>query len=269
MSFSLVGAGCVSGSFVARLPRLTFELGPVAAQSFRLASRIVNSIGAGRPVKGYQDLARHKTILLCIPARSLPAIVGALSTSLPWRGKTALLCGGGGDSRHLQPLRALGASTGSMHLIAGLDDGTRFVVEGAPAAVREARRLTRQLGARMEEVHTIHLDAYSAGLAFGTTLFTPLLEASVQSLVASGLKKANAIKISEALFQRSLRAYMHAGRRSWNGPLADGDGEAVLRGLDALCTSRPLLARYYRDASAFALELFGDNPSLVDTLRAK
>ena len=269
MSFALVGAGCVSGCFVAQLPRLTSELGPVAAQSFRLASRIVNSIGAGRPVKTYQDLARNKTILLSVPTRSLPDIVGALSRSLPWKGKIALLCGGGGDSRHLQPLRSLGAATGSMRLIAGLDDGKRFIVEGAPPAVREARRLAKQLHGRLEEVHTVHIDAYSAGLAFGTTLFTPLLEASVQSLVASGMKKANAIKISEGLFQRSLRAYMHTGKRSWNGPLADGDREAVLRGLEALGASRPLLARYYRDASAFALELFGDNPALVDALRAK
>jgi hypothetical protein len=121
----------------------------------------------------------------------------------------------------------------------------------------------------VEEVRTVHLDAYAAGLAFGTSLFTPLLEASVQSLVASGVKKANAIKISEALFQRSLRAYLHAGRRSWNGPLADGDCEAVRRGIKALGSSRPVLARFYRDASAFALELLGDNKRLADELRGK
>ena len=46
MTFAVAGGGRVSASFVARLPRLAAELGPVAAQSYRLASRIVNSIGA-------------------------------------------------------------------------------------------------------------------------------------------------------------------------------------------------------------------------------
>ena len=63
MTFAVAGGGRVSGSFVTRLPGLESALGPVAAQSYRLASRIVNSIGAGHAVRAYQDLNDSTLIL--------------------------------------------------------------------------------------------------------------------------------------------------------------------------------------------------------------
>src|SRR6266853_5969880 len=87
MNLAMAGGGRVSGSFVARLPRLAAELGPVAAQSYRLASRIVNSIGAGYPVKRYEDLDGSALILVCAPAEGLGPIVSGLAGSIHCRGK--------------------------------------------------------------------------------------------------------------------------------------------------------------------------------------
>ncbi len=109
-TFALAGAGRVSASFVSRLPHLRSELGPVAAQSYRLASRIVNSIGAGNAVRGYQDLNDSRLILICAPVRGVGAMVSALGESLTCRGKIFLLCESGCDSRKLAGLRAQGAA---------------------------------------------------------------------------------------------------------------------------------------------------------------
>src|SRR5436190_1310636 len=148
MTFAVAGGGRVSASFVARLPRLAAELGPVAAQSYRLASRIVNSIGAGRPVRRYADLGDSPLILIIAPVGGVPAIVSALADGIDCRGKIVLLCEAGSDSAQLASLRARGAAVGSIHLIPGFNR-QRFVAEGDRAAVREAKNLVRQIRGRV------------------------------------------------------------------------------------------------------------------------
>jgi predicted short-subunit dehydrogenase-like oxidoreductase (DUF2520 family) len=260
MTFAVAGGGRVSGSFVARLPDLASALGPVAAQSYRLASRIVNSIGAGRAVPAYRDLNGSTLILICVPVQGVASIVSALAEALECQGKIILLCEAGADSRNLAPLREQGAAVGSLQSIPGFD-GKRFVVEGDTIATREAKRLIRQLGGRVEEISTAKIAEYAAGLSFGTSLFTPLLEASLQCLQDAGMTKNSAMKIIEGLFQNSLRGYLYAGKRSWSGPLAAGDHAAVRYEIEALAASRPVLARLYRESATLATELLGSGGS--------
>src|SRR4051794_12467385 len=159
MNFAVAGGGRVSDSFVPRLPRLTTELGPVAAQSYRLASRIVNSIGAGYPVKSYADLDASTLILICAPAQAIGPIVSALEAAIECRGKILLLCESGGNSLQLRALQAKGAAVGSIDAIPGFE-GRRFVAEGDRAALREAKALVRQIGGRLEEVKSAKLGVY-------------------------------------------------------------------------------------------------------------
>lgn len=254
MTFAIAGGGRVSASFVARLPALAAELGPVAAQSYRLASRIVNSIGAGQAVKRYEDLSGCPLILICAPLRAVPGIVHALEGAIEPKGKIVLLCESGADSRLLARLHAKGAAVGSLDTIPGFD-GRRFVTEGDRAAVREAKTLVRQTGGRVEEVRTAKMAIYAAGLSFAAGLFTPLIEASAQCLQDAGMPKASAMRVASAVFQSSLRGYAYAGKRSWSGPLAEGDRAAVKRQIEALSASKPLLGRYYSHSAALAMEL--------------
>ena len=263
MTFAVIGGGRVSGSFVARLPRLGSDLGPVAAQSYRQASRIANSIGAGHAVKRYEDLDGSALILICAPAKAVGQIVSALADAIDGRGKILLLCDSGVDSRQLAGLKSKGAKVGSIQAIPGFE-GRRFVVEGDGAAVRAAKRLVGQLGGRVEEVSAAKLDVYAAGLSFGRSLFTPLMEASLLCLQEAGMPKPSAMKVVEALFQSSLRAYAYAGKRSWSGPLAAGTYAAVRKEVEALTASNPVLARYYREAATLALQLLGGKGDLND-----
>jgi predicted short-subunit dehydrogenase-like oxidoreductase (DUF2520 family) len=92
-------------------------------------------------------------------------------------------------------------------------------------------------------------------------LFTPLMEASLLCLQEAGMPKPGAMKVVEALFQSSLRAYLYAGRRSWSGPLSDGDRATVRIEIEALAASNPILARYYEEAAGLALQLLGARPN--------
>jgi predicted short-subunit dehydrogenase-like oxidoreductase (DUF2520 family) len=262
MTFAVAGGGRVSGSFVARLPGLASALGPVAAQSYRLASRIVNSIGAGHAVPTYADLNGSPLILICVPPRGVEPIVSALADSLECEGKIILLCEGGADSRQLARLRAQGAAVASLQSIPGFD-GRRFVAEGDRTAMLEAKRLIRRLGGRLEQISSAKIAIYAAGLSFGAGLFTPLLEASLQCLLDAGMTKASAMKVVEGLFQNSLRGYLYAGKRSWSGPLAVGDQEAARQELEALSASRPLLARLYRESAIVAVELLASSGGTI------
>jgi len=256
MTFAVAGGGRVSASFVTRLPRLAAELGPVAAQSYRLASRIVNSIGAGRPVRRYADLGSAPLILICTPASGVAAVVAALAGAIDCEGKIILLCDAGADSGHLAPLRSRGAAAGSIHVIPGFD-GRRFAVEGDRTAVREAKNLVRKIGGRVEEIESAKMATYAAGLSFGTSLFTPLMEASLQCFLDAGMTKTSALKVVEAVFQNSLRGYVYAGKRSWSGPLADGNLEAAQLEIQSLSGSNPLLAEHYRSVASLAQKLLG------------
>jgi hypothetical protein len=210
MTFAVAGGGRVSNSFVARLPNLASALGPVAAQSFRLASRIVNSIGAGEAVRTYEDLNGSILILICVPVRGVASIVTALAEALECRGKIILLCEGGSDSRSLARLRERGAAVGSLQSIPG-SDGKRYAAEGDAAAMREAKRLIRQLGCRLEEIRTARTPQYAAALSFGTSLFTPLLDASLQCLQDAGLAKASALRSWRACFKTHCAAICTRG----------------------------------------------------------
>lgn len=256
MNFGLAGSGRVNGSFVSRLPGLARSLGPVAAQSYRLASRIVNSLGAGRAVRTYGELNAANLILICAPVHGVEQTVSALAGALDCPSKIVLLCEGGVGSRPLAPLRERGASVGSLQSVPGFD-GRRFVAEGDRTAILEAKRLVSRLGGRLDQIDTAKIAVYAAALSFGSSLYTPLLEASLQCLEEAGMTKASAMKVVEGLFQSSLRGYLYAGKRSWNGPLAAGDRAAVEEEMEALGASKPVLKRLYRETAALAVELLG------------
>jgi predicted short-subunit dehydrogenase-like oxidoreductase (DUF2520 family) len=253
MKFAVAGGGRVSATFVARLPRLAAELGPVAAQSYRLASRIANSLGAGTPVRRYADLGQSPVILICAPSVRVPRIAAALAQDLDCRRRIVLLCETGADSSQLRDLQERGASVGSIEAIRGLEK--RFVAEGDPAAVREARRLARQIGGSVEEIEASRTALYAAGLSFATSLFTPLLEAATRCLHDAGMPKASAQRVVAGLFQNTLRGYTYAGKRSWSGPLAEGKMDAIRSEIEAIEARNPALAKYYREVAALAREL--------------
>jgi len=241
---------------------LADKLGPVAAQTYRLASRIVNSIGAGHAVPSFAHLDNSPLILICAPCSSVAAIDIALGTAIDCRGKTILLCEDGADTSHLSSLRALGAAVGSIQTIPGFN-GRRFVAEGDRAAMRQAKALVRHMGGRLEEVDTGKMRMYSAALSFGTSLCTPLMDASLQCLLEAGMTKPNAVKIVEALFQTSARTYAYAGKNRRSSPHAPSDLAAIKQEIDALSLSKPVLAEHYRQAVALAAKLVQSSPAIA------
>src|SRR5260370_35630402 len=111
---ALIGAGKLAGSPVARFQWLSKQLGPVKSSSFRLASRIANSLRAGHPGKDYAEFDACRLILVSVPDEMLPRVVGELaSAGISWRGKAVVVCTAWLNSRSFEALSRARAAVGS------------------------------------------------------------------------------------------------------------------------------------------------------------
>jgi predicted short-subunit dehydrogenase-like oxidoreductase (DUF2520 family) len=264
MTVGLIAAGATAKACVTSM-RLAERLGPVAASSYRVASRIANTLRAGYAVKSYAEVKGANPVVVCVPDSALPRTIQSVSTAgIQWKGVVALLYSTRRDSREIRPLREAGAFTGSMRPLEGVPD--RFLVEGDKQSVAVARRIVQQARGKIVELNGNTAGAYLAAVSFSSSLFIPMLEASIECLRMAGVGSMEASRLAETLFERSLRAHRHGGRKSWSGPLAAGDEEEIRRELEALESHNPLLANYYREVCRFALELFGRHPKLLRSL---
>ncbi len=254
MQYALIGAGGLTQSLVARLPNLSRHLTLVAGASYRLASRMVNTLGAGEPARDFNSLDASSLILICASHDAYSQVSTQLREALiSWPGKTLLFCDSDQHSGVLDEFRARGADAGSIDPVRGLPN--QFVVEGDKSATRLAKHLASELEGRVVEIETDKADLFHAAVTFSSSLFTPLIEACAECVRRSGISGKQAFSITEALLQFSLREYAHAGRKSWSGAVADADWYLVNRDLAALCRDTERFADYYRQSAAFALEL--------------
>lgn len=255
MHIGLVGAGSLSRSFIARLPALHERLGAVLAPSYRLASRLVNTLRAGRAVERYDQLEDAQLVLVAVPDAMLPQVVEGLASAVPdWSARVVLLCDSRQDCAALRPLAERGAAAASLTSIPGLKE--RYVVEGDRRAVREAKLLVPRSPAQVWEMPCGNKPLFFAALAFSSGMLLPAADAAARCLRTTGLPAPVCNILAEQLLGRTLRAYLHGGRKAWSGVLAEADAQEAARELAALQAADPSLARAYRQLARFALEWF-------------
>jgi hypothetical protein len=128
-----------------------------------------------------------------------------------------LLSGGEVPKTASDGLAQSGAQTASLALF---DDTPRlwFLVEGAPAAVRTARRLVEGGDGVITEVEPGCLGLCGAAMSFSSWLLLPTIDAASQSLRKAGLSPRRAAPLIERMVERTLRAYLKGGRRAWKPP---------------------------------------------------
>ena len=88
----LVGAGGVNQSFVARMPALLEQLGPVKGSSLKVSRRIANGLRAGFGVDDYSALAPCDLIWICVQEDLVDGLASELASSLRLAGNTVVLC---------------------------------------------------------------------------------------------------------------------------------------------------------------------------------
>src|SRR5580658_3744993 len=107
-SVGLIATGSLTDSPLTRFWFLPERLGPVKSATYRVASRIVNMLQAGHPVKDYEEFEECDLILVCVPEETISDVVSEIfSAGISWRGKAVVLCSTWLDSGELKELAAL------------------------------------------------------------------------------------------------------------------------------------------------------------------
>jgi len=246
---ALIGSGKLTDSPVTRVLRGSSALGPVLATSYRLASRIANSLRAGHAVKGYAELDSCRLILLSVPHEVLPSVIGSLAAAeIDWTNKAVVLCSMLRDSSELSAISALGAAVGSLSPIPGFEDAI-YLLEGDADAVLESGRLLKQQRKRVVAVARNHKPYYLAALTCTGSLAFALQLAAVESLRHAGIPSTLGLNMIEKQLMKTLRSYAKAGRKVYSPP------RALAVQLRALSASDPELAHYLEQSARLAARL--------------
>ena len=246
---ALVSAGNLTDSPLTRFWGLHARLGPVKASSLRIASRMVNTLRAGHPVKTYEDFDECSLVLLCLPDDSVSAAVAELVNSgISWNNKAAVLCSTYLDGSELRKLALLGASVGSIAPIPGFED-RRYLVDGDRVVVREMKSLVEHRGTRVIPIETALKPLFLACLTCTGPLLFSLLVAAAECVRPVGIPADDVAAIIERQVERTARAYFNAGRKAYQRP------RELARQLQALEAMQPDLAGYVEQTARVAAAL--------------
>ena len=215
----------MSKSLIGRLPRKARQIGPVAGVSFRVASRMANSLRAGYPVRSADELDSASAILFHAPADRVRAMAELLeSARIDWTDKPLIVCDCEAPAGMLNRLRAKGASTAVAREfgIAGA-----IMVEGSAPALARAHRMASELRLSAIEIAPGCGDVFAAALTMGTAALTPLVNRAAGLLCAAGLRKQDAVRIAAALFEQTVQEYGRSGKQSWAWHIHAPDAEQI------------------------------------------
>jgi predicted short-subunit dehydrogenase-like oxidoreductase (DUF2520 family) len=248
---ALIGSGNLSDLPITRLLRLSSRLGPVLSPSYRVASRMANSLRAGHPVKDYAEFDACRLILVSVPDERLPKVVAELASArICWRGKVVVLCSTWLGSCELEIFAGRGASIGSISPIPGFED-SRYLVEGDRLAIRETKRLLEHSHRRLVTIERHRKPFYLASLTCTGSLMFGLVLAASESLQHAGISRGESARMMEKQLEKTLRSYLKAGRNSFPGV------RELSKQLRALTAEDPELAYYVEQSSRLAARLVG------------
>lgn len=262
--YGVIGAGAIGKSLIGQLPGKAREVGPVAAVSFRVASRIANALRAGYPVRTADALSRASVVLFHAPPDQAAGLLALLaSAQIPWKGRALIFCDCDADVSVRACLQARGASTAVLRQfgIAG-----RIAVDGDGAALKAARRIVKALHLKPVEVSAGSRDLFDAAVTLGTCALTPLIDRAAAMLRHAGVRDNEAARLASALFQQTAREYAHSGRQSWGWHLQKPDAEQLEARIEA---AGPQIGPLLRELLLLGFDTFDRHAEVAQRLRGK
>lgn len=283
MKISIIGAGRV-GQTIGRLARdAGYEIIDVVCRSRRSAIAAVRFIGAGNPQRAARvRLSPADLILIATPDDKISEAVDLIMNNSSGVSRAvALHTSGAIASDALNRLAARGLDTGSCHPLQTFESPARaleaaghsyFCIEGNPRAVRVARRLVRQIGARYFEIPTEMKSLYHAAAVMASGGVVALLSISLELLERCGLSGAESKKVLMPLVEGTVANVRAVGpARALTGPVRRGDAGTVRRNMKAVSDVSSDWLEVYRLLAARGLTLAGragiDDKSLEEVMK--
>jgi predicted short-subunit dehydrogenase-like oxidoreductase (DUF2520 family) len=219
--YGVVGAGAVSASLIGRLPSGSREIGPVSAVSYRVASRIANTLRAGFPVRSADELNDVPAILFHSPPEQAESLLSVLdAAAIDWTGKALIFCDCSVPIAVRERFQLRGASVGVAREfgIPGrivLEAGKLEAGKGRDAALQTVQRIARQLQLKAIEIPPASTDLFDAAVTLGSGALTALIDHTADLLRAAGIRDTEAARIASSFFEQTARDYAHSGKQSW------------------------------------------------------
>jgi hypothetical protein len=248
--FGVIAAGALSKSLIGQLPGKSRQIGPVAGASFRVASRMRNSLRAGHAARSADELNESPAILFHAPDDQVSALADLLEAArIEWKDKPLIFCDCEVSGPLIERFRTRGASTAIARQfgVAGT-----IIVEGTAPALTYALRIASELRLRALEIAPGASDLFAATLTLATSALTPLIHRAAGLLRSAGLRDKDAVSVATALFAQTIQEYGHSGRQSWVWHVREPGAEEIEAEITAVDESfrglfRELLLRGFED----------------------
>ncbi|NLV25191.1 MAG: DUF2520 domain-containing protein [Deltaproteobacteria bacterium] len=266
-TINIIGCGKV-GKTLGRLWVLQglARIGDVLNRSPESSQAAVAFLGAGRAVKGFEDLAPADIQLISTTDTHIAAAAENLACCGVIRsGDVVFHCSGSLSSAVLAPLRSSGAVLGSVHPVKSFADPERSVASFAGTfcameADGKARVVLTELftgiGAKVFPVRSENKMIYHAATVLVCNYLTSLVELACRCLLKAGLDGETALRMMEPLALETVGNIFHDGTvRALTGPISRGEKEIVAGQLEALSRWQPEMGEVYRLLGKVALDL--------------
>jgi hypothetical protein len=262
--YGVIGAGGLSKSLIGQLPRKSRQIGPVAGVSFRVASRMANSLRAGYAARNADELNETPVILFHAPADQVRILAELLQQAhINWEDKPVIFCDCEVPVLIVDRFHSMGASTAVARQfgIAGT-----IMVEGSGPGLAGAHRIAAELRLRAVEIAPGSSDVFAATLTLATAVLTPLVNRAASMLRASGLRDKAAVSMATALFEHTIQEYGHSGKQSWAWHVREPEAEQIETEITAVDEPfRPL----FRQLILSGFDDFEKHPEVASQLREK
>lgn len=240
-SISIVGPGNLGTALALTLPRAGYAVKLLAARHKRahvgaLARKIdARVIDVGKPLP--TDI-----VWITVPDDAIAGVARLLASPQDWKGKIVFHSSGALTSDELAPLRVKGARVASVHPMMTFVRGTvpeisgiSFAVEGDRAAVRTARSIVQNLGARSFVIKKQNKVLYHVFGSFASPMVIALMASLEEVARAAGIRQSEIKRVMEPLLSQTLRNYLQQEAASaFSGPLVRGDVATVRKHLAEL-----------------------------------
>jgi predicted short-subunit dehydrogenase-like oxidoreductase (DUF2520 family) len=242
---AIVGPGRLGKALALALRQAGYTISEIVSRNRPASKRKARELA--RKVEGDASTIDHlhldaDLVWFCVPDREIAAASRRLASVPDWKKKLAIHSSGALASDELNALRRVGAAVASVHpmmtFVSGSIpslSGVPFSVEGDAAAVREARRIVRDLGGEAFTIRRHHKAAYHAWGAFASPLLVATLVTAEQVARKAGLSAVQARKKMLPIVRQTVANYAAFGPAgAFSGPIVRGDAETVRKHLQVL-----------------------------------
>ncbi|NDJ10370.1 MAG: DUF2520 domain-containing protein [Acidobacteriia bacterium] len=261
VEFALVGAGPAATSLAGALAHGPGRLGPVVGVSYRVASRLANSLGIGTPARDTAALRNTELILFHAPLQQMKILADQFEhAGINWSGKNLIFvdC----DS---SPMERAPMSNASFAWITKCPIPGRLAVGGSGTARVAAIRLASAHDRRPLIVPATARSAFQAAMLLGGAALTPLIDSVAHILRGTGMLDKVASQTAVALFTATIQAYARSGRQSWEWHVHEPDIDTLESHLNSL---QPAESRVLRELLLLGFERFQRHSESAEALRS-